>query len=124
MGAYIDTLPNLVCSIDLHTYGPLILYPFQYSLSPAPEPYNSLVTELGLRMEAAINAVHGENFEAIQGSDLYPHSGGLIDYTYFTREVPSFTVELRGNSFIVPASDIVLSGEEAYEGILQLGGDL
>ena len=100
------------------------LHPFQYSYDSAPEPYKSLVETLGLNMQDAINEVHGSRFESIQGSDLYPHSGGLIDYTYFTRGVPAFTVELRGNSFIVPASDIVLAGEETYAGILQLGADL
>jgi predicted deacylase len=120
MVSFIDTLPNLACAIDFHCYGPLVLYPFQYSYNAAPEPYNTLVTNLGRGMASAINAVHGSRFEAIQGSDLYPHSGGLIDYTYFTRGVPAFTVELRGNSFIVPASDIVLAGEESYAGVLQL----
>lgn len=33
----------------------------------------------------------------------------------------TFTLELRGNSFIVPPSYILLSGEEAFAGVLVYG---
>ena len=124
MASYIDTLPNLMAAIDFHCYGPLILYPFQYSYDQPPQPYYGYVQDLAGAMETAIRAVNGYPFEAIQGSDLYPHSGGMVDYAYFERNIAAFTVELRGNSFIVPATDIVLSGSEAYAGVLQLASDL
>jgi len=100
------------------------LYPFQHTYDEPPADYFNSVRTKGLAMQEAIRAVHGYPFEAIQGVDLYPHSGGMIDYTYYERNATAYTIELRGNSFIVPASDIVLSGEEAYAGVLQLAQDL
>jgi hypothetical protein len=54
--------------------------------------------------------------ESDVGVDLYPHSGGMVDYCYLgsgvgqAKEPLAHTFELRGNSFIVPAGDIILSG--------------
>ena len=31
-----------------------------------------------------------------QGSDLYPHSGGIIDYAFDAKEIYAFTFEGRG----------------------------
>ncbi len=72
-------------------------------------------------MEKAVNAVNRASFESIRGVELYPHSGGCIDYSYMTYNVPAFTYELRGNNFIVPDSDIPLSGTETFAGLLVLG---
>ena len=55
---------------------------------------------LGLDMEDAINSVHNQRYESIQGSELYPHSGGFIDYVYFNFEVPAYTIELRYALFV------------------------
>ena len=46
-------------------------------------------------MEEAINDVHGQRFESIPGCDLYTHSGGFIDWVYFSLNVPAYTIELR-----------------------------
>lgn len=104
--------------LAFHCYGPLLLRPYQYTYNEPPEPYNTEVANLGADMEDAINAVHNARYESIQGSDLYPHSGGTIDWTYLQFGIPAYTIELRGNSFIVPAGDIVLAGEENYEGVV------
>lgn len=120
MGNWIDSLNDLRAGVDFHCYGPLILRPFQYSYSSPPEPYNGEATRVGLEMEQVIRSVHNTAFDSIPGSELYPHSGGLIDYTYFTRNALAYTIELRGNDFVVPASYIRLSGEEAYPGVLTL----
>lgn len=104
--------------LAFHTYGPLLLRPYQYTYDKPREPYNTEVTQLGALMEATINAVHGSRYESIQGSSLYPHSGGTIDWTYENFGVPAYTVELRGNRFIVPASEIVPCGEENYAGVV------
>jgi len=111
---------NLTAVIAFHTYGPLLLRPWQYSYNRPPEPYNTLATSIGQRMEDAINAVHNARYESIQGSSLYPHSGGNIDWSYTMFNVPAYTVEIRGNSFIVPDSEIVLAGEENYAGVVVL----
>ena len=109
---------RIVGLLAFHCYGPLLLRPYQFTYDQPPEPYNTEVATLGARMETAINSVHGSRYESIQGSSLYPHSGGTIDWTYENFGVPAYTVELRGNSFIVPVSDIVPCGEENYAGVV------
>jgi len=111
---------NMTAVIAFHTYGPLLLRPYQYTYNQPPEPYNSLATNLGQEMETAINAVHNARYESIQGSSLYPHSGGNIDWSYLMFNVPAYTIEIRGNSFIVPDSEIILAGEENYQGVIVL----
>jgi len=103
--------------LAFHTYGPLLLRPYQHTYNKPPEPYNTEVTHLGAKMEAAINGVHNAKYRSIQGSNLYPHSGGTIDWTYESFGVPAYTIELRGNNFIVPASEIILSAEESFVGV-------
>jgi len=36
-------------------------------------------------------------------------------------DIPAFTIEIRGNSFIVPDSEIILAGEENYAGLVVFG---
>jgi len=69
-------------------------------------------------MVTAVNNVHGENFVSQQGSDLYEHSGGFIDYNYERHEMITFTYELRGDHFIVPPEYILPSGQEALAGVV------
>jgi len=64
--------------------------------------------------------VHGQNYISQQGSDLYTHSGGFIDYNWVENGILAFTLEGRGNSFVVPSSNIVPAGEEAYAGVVVL----
>lgn len=82
MSNWINTLNDLRGAVDFHTYGPLILHPFQYSYDQAPEPYNGLVTSIGLEMEQAIRGVHGYPFESMQGCDLYTHSGVMSFFVF------------------------------------------
>jgi carboxypeptidase A2 len=118
-------IDNLAMAIDWHSYSDLLLSPFQYSYTAPPATYQQSVLSAGTEMCLAINAVHGSRFRSIQGVDLYPHSGGMVDYCYLesgagqAREPLAYTFELRGNSFIVPAGDIILSGEENYAGIVK-----
>jgi len=71
-------------------------------------------------MEVRINAVHNQRYVSQQGSDLYEHSGGFIDYNWVANRIIGFTLEGRGNSFIVPSSDIVPAGQEAYAGVVEM----
>jgi hypothetical protein len=51
---------------------------------------------------------------------LGPASGATDDYAYGVGINASFTVELRGNAFVVPTSDIPLSGSEFTAGLLRM----
>jgi hypothetical protein len=67
------------------------------------------------------------------GSDDYAFDAGImnrfllvdcVSVSVFQRKTKSFTIELRGNSFVAPVSDIVLSGKEFTAGIIALANDL
>ncbi len=124
VSALMDSIDNLAMMVDYHTYGALILSPYQYSYNEPPAAYSQAVLSIGSASATAINSVHGQRFRSIQGVDLYPHSGGSIDYTYLVssadqeKDALAYCYELRGNSFVVPVGDIIQSGEETLAGIM------
>jgi len=121
MRDFIESLGgNIKAGIDFHTYGPLLLWPWQYTYNRLPEPEYSNFVALGRSMENALNAEYNTGFVSQQGSDLYPHSGGYVDYNYVQNNMRSFTLEGRGNSFSVPPSNIIPAGRESYTGIKAL----
>merc|ERR1712187_334694 len=76
-------------------------------------------------MGAALQAVHGTRFENGAISEIiYQASGSSADYAYGACEILfSGGVELRdtgAHGFILPASEIVPSGEETYAAIKAL----
>ena len=75
-------------------------------------------------LESAIAGVHGETYRSIQGSDLYPHSGGMIDYVWTQRRMVGFTFEGRGPGFDAPPDNIVPAGQEQLAAILALAKSL
>jgi len=71
-------------------------------------------------MVRTMNAVNGLQYVSQQGCDLYTHSGGFIDYNWAENKMISFTLEGRGNGFVVDPSNIIPSGEECYAGVIEL----
>lgn len=111
---------NIKAGIDFHTYGPLLLWPWQYTYNKLPEPTYSMFESLGKTMENELNEDYKTGFISQQGSDLYPHSGGYIDYNWVINGMLTFTLEGRGNNFVVAPSNIKPAGEESYKGVLAL----
>jgi len=109
-----------LAGIDFHTYGPLLLWPWQYTYDRLPPTDYALFQNLGRNIVGLINAVNGQNYISQQGSDLYTHSGGFIDYNWIANGILAFTLEGRGNNFVVPPSNIIPAGEEAYAGVVHL----
>jgi len=75
------------------------------------------VSDLAEKMAETISEVHGLNFNSRQGAQSSLHSGASMDWAYLTFGVPSFSIELRGNGYVVPDSEIPLAGEEIYSGL-------
>lgn len=103
-------------AVDLHTYALLLLYPWQYTSGRIPEPDRSAFAALGTSMAQAMRNSGGQNWQPQPGSDLYPHSGGLIDYNYEINKMWTFTIEGRGTSFVVPPAQILPACQENYAG--------
>jgi hypothetical protein len=115
---FISSHPEIKAAVDFHTYGSLLLFPWQYTLTPLPASPLKYFQELGGDMVSAITATAGNRWVSQPGAVLYPHSGGLVDYCYTDHGISSFTFEGRGNSFIMSDADIIPAGKEQLAGTI------
>jgi hypothetical protein len=74
--------------ISLHSYSDLILYPWGYTYSLAPDA-------TGLSDIASVLASFN-GYIPQQSSDLYPTSGDTCDWAYGTEDIPCLTFEIGG----------------------------
>ena len=110
-------------AVDYHTCGSLLLWPWQYTTGQIPEPDYLEYELLGLAQQAAINEVNSGAFRSIQGVDLYPHSGGFIDYMYDEFSILGYTYEgssILGGCHVQPPAAIVPSSSEQFAGVLEV----
>ncbi|KAK5995388.1 Metallocarboxypeptidase A-like protein [Cladobotryum mycophilum] len=110
--------------IDYHSYSQLFMTPYGYSCSALPANNNEY-QKLANGAVAAIKAVHGVSFQAGPiCSTIYPATGSSVDYTADVVKADYvFTSELRDTGrygFVLPANQIVPSGEEAFAGVKYL----
>ncbi|EON98256.1 putative carboxypeptidase a2 protein [Phaeoacremonium minimum UCRPA7] len=120
----IKTAQGLKLYIDYHSYSQLFMTPYGYSCT-AVAAKNTELQALAKGAVAAIKAVHGTSFKyGPICSTIYQATGSSVDYVNDVVKADyTFTSELRdtGNyGFVLPASQIVPSGEEAYAGVRYL----
>lgn len=113
----VQARPQLRAHADIHSYGQLLLHPWAYS--PSPSPGHAVFQAIGLEMRSRILAVHNCAYTAgIWYANLYPSSGAATDWMYGSRAFNSFTIELRGPDFVLPATEIIPNAEEVYPALL------
>ncbi len=111
--------PGIVMHLDVHSYGPLLLYPWGYT--PNTAPALGAFQRLTLGMRQAILDSGGVAYKAGQCyQTLYPVSGASIDWYYGDRGIYSWTPELRGPTFNPPPTTILPTAQEFYAGFLWL----
>lgn len=119
---FIASLPRLRGHIDFHSFGQLLLSPFGYTSQPCAD--ERLFASLNADVLAAIYPRYqrtytgGPSYVAI-----YPASGVSPDWVYGARNVPSWTIELRGGAqsgFVLPPAEIIPTCEENFDGVLKL----
>lgn len=98
--------------------------PYGYSCT-ALAPRNDEFQALAAGASGAIASLFGTQFQSGPiCSTIYQVSGGSVDYVNdVTKADYVFTVELRDTGrygFVLPASQILPSGQEAYEGVKYL----
>jgi len=99
---FISNIPNGVAwFLDVHSYGSMFMssWGFTYTLPPATD-YNQMYDVMAVA-RSSIEEING-NIYAIGSSAnvIYITSGASVDYAYATLGIiPSFTVEILGNSF-------------------------
>lgn len=98
-----------------HSYGQYILYPYGYTNGVYPPNQNELIS-IGDLYRQVVASVHGMNYQMGNSADLlYPAAGASDDYAMNKTYDLSYTIELRNtNTFQLPASQIIPTGEENY----------
>jgi hypothetical protein len=119
LAQFISARPWIRYVHDMHSYGQWLLHPWGFTSAPAPG--HSLYQRLGAEMAALILAVHGRTY--VYGpayTTLYPVSGDLTDWAWGAEHAYSTVIELRGNDFVLPPSEIVPNCEEVLPAALHL----
>lgn len=124
---YIDKLASstgVQLFIDLHSYSQLFMTPYGYSCT-AIAPMNTALQSLARGVAAAIKAVYGTTYQyGPICSTIYQATGTSVDYVNdVSKSKYTFTIELRdtGNyGFVLPASQILPTGKETWEGFRYL----
>ncbi|MBC8069568.1 MAG: hypothetical protein IAG13_14620 [Deltaproteobacteria bacterium] len=115
--------PELVGHLDLHSFGELVLYPWGDVYEAAPDDL-----QLSATANAAASAMstNGREYTALQGVNLYPAAGNVIDWTYGEADLHALTFELRPSfededvGFVIGPEQIVPCGDEALAGLWAL----
>jgi carboxypeptidase A2 len=117
---------SLITSIHMHTYGQYWLIPWgSYAADGTTCNIADDDAEMMVCAEAAANAIENTyNTDWLRGNScnvIYPASGITMDYFKAVGGVKyTATPELRGNSFVVAASQIELSFNEVWNGFMAL----
>lgn len=129
--SFIDNLRDsqgIKLYIDWHSYGQYILTPYGYDCS-AVAANQDKVDALASSTGQAIHAAGGTQWTTGPScSTLYATSGSSTDYVGDVAKAEySITIELRDtgtNGFVLPASQILPSGKEQWEGLKYLVANL
>jgi parallel beta-helix repeat protein len=114
---------NFQTFVSYHSYGQLILYPWGYTKEPIPD--YCLISSMAQDMAELIEGVHGQEYVPKQAMDLYPISGGEIDWFYGELGIPAFAIELRPatlelGGFVLAEDQIVPTFEENLPAALHM----
>jgi len=109
--------PNLAAQIDLHSFGQYVLWPWGYT-GQQPSDWQTF-SAVGNQIKQEIKNVHNRTYTAGQCyTTLYAVSGGAVDWFWGEMETHNFTIELRGNDFVIPPSEIIPNSEEIYPALV------
>ncbi|MEU5877327.1 M14 family metallopeptidase [Spirillospora sp. NPDC047279] len=105
--------------LDIHSYGPLVLWPFGYTYS------NTVPGAMSVDEEAAHRTIGRElastnGYTPEQASDLYITDGTTDDWTWGNQRIFSYTFELGGGSFYPAVSQIDTLITRNREALLRL----
>jgi murein tripeptide amidase MpaA len=112
--------PEIGAHIDFHSYSQLVLYPYDWEAAFPPEPDLTTFLNLSAGMADAIFNTHGKVYVDEAGWELYLASGTMPDWMYINQDILGWTIELRPTGspgFILPASEIIPTGEESLAAI-------
>ncbi|MFL6235119.1 MAG: M14 family zinc carboxypeptidase [Thermoanaerobaculia bacterium] len=83
---------QITTSIDFHTYGELVLWPYGYTFTDVPADMTQDDHDVYVTMGQAMAATNGYTPE--QSSELYITDGTIDDWTYGAHRIFTFTFEM------------------------------
>ncbi|NXQ01704.1 CBPA1 Carboxypeptidase, partial [Vidua macroura] len=113
---FVKSHGNIKAFVSIHSYSQLLLYPYGYTETPAPNEQE--LHMISAKAVAALSSLYGTQYE--YGSiitTIYRASGSTVDWTYNQGIKYSFTFELRDTGrygFLLPARQIVPTAEETW----------
>ena len=134
---------TFVSFLDLHSYSQQILYPYSFSCTVEPPNLEDL-EEVALGLAKSFRLSHGHYYgvssacegsvsfkfdkqrkEKFARSQMEASGGSALDFFYHEMRVKySYQIKLRDigtYGFLLPSSQIVPTGKEAYEAVIGLG---
>jgi hypothetical protein len=114
--------PQIVATIDFHSYGQWILYPWGWTVDLPPDA--PVFQGISTNIRENLLSVHGTPY--VDGpiyTLLYPASGGSVDWSYGDQAAWAWTIELRDKGefgFILPPDQIIPTAEENWVAALGL----
>ncbi|MEX1368913.1 MAG: M14 family zinc carboxypeptidase, partial [Nannocystaceae bacterium] len=78
MRDFIAADPHARASLDVHSYGQLVLYPWGFQLDPAPD--DLMLSGTSEDIAEAMGLPHGSVYIPLQSAALYPAAGNAMDW--------------------------------------------
>jgi carboxypeptidase T len=85
-------MQQITASIDFHSYGELVLWPFGYTFTDVPPDMSQDDHDVYVAMGQAMAATNG--YTAEQASELYITDGTIDDWTYGVHRILTYTFEM------------------------------
>lgn len=122
---FLTSLENLSGVIDMHTFGGDVLRPFSNRPGEAPAPFGPLLKTLADRVSATLSKHAKTPYSSKTGAGLYEAYGCFDDSVFlaYNFTVPSLTIEVEGDDFIVPQSSIRPVGSAIFHGLLRFADE-
>ena len=119
----LQSAPNVILFLDIHSYGDILMTPYGYTRSLPP--HYTEVEAAGVKIKNAVQAVHGTSWVSGPAANWGLGAGGADDYAYveltpvLKRQIFSFTFEVGPDStgFLLPPAQIRSKVQEVYAGI-------
>ncbi|RXM31570.1 Carboxypeptidase A5 [Acipenser ruthenus] len=113
---FVKSHGNFKAFISIHSYSQMLLYPYGYTKTPAPDQQE--LHNLAKKATDALSTLYGTSYR--YGNiinTIYQASGCTIDWTYNQGIKYSYTFELRDTGrygFILPANQIIPTAQETW----------
>jgi len=120
--AFITAHAPFDAALDFHSYFQWIFRPYGWARTNPPNDAQLKTVSDG--MAAAIQAVHAKIYTSEHIYDINLAAGTIVDWQLTTAKIPlSYTIEMRDTGaygFLLPADQIIPTGEEVWAALLYL----